>query len=58
MATERRRTGIHWPALDYDLSFEGIIAGRKKHPNALPFTREVRAKNQALKSSVRRGKPP
>jgi hypothetical protein len=38
--------GIHWPALDYDLSVEGIIAGRKEHPSALRYTREARARNQ------------
>ena len=36
--------GIHWPALDYDLSVEGILEGRKEHPNALRYTREARAK--------------
>ena len=46
--------GIHWPALDYDLNVEGILEGRKEHPNALRFTREFRARNQqAHKSPVR-----
>jgi hypothetical protein len=49
--------GIHWPALDYDLSVEGILAGCKEHPNALRFTREFRAKNRTAHRSVRRRKP-
>ena len=48
--------GIHWPALDYDLSVEGILAGHKEHPNALRFTREFRAKNRTTRASVRRPK--
>ena len=46
--------GIHWPALDYDLNVEGILEGRKEHPNALRFTREFRAKNRSTRESVRR----
>ena len=38
--------GIHWPALDYDLSVEGLLEGRKEHPNALRYTRAIRAKNR------------
>ena len=38
--------GIHWPALDYDLSVEGILDGRKEHPSALRYTREARARNK------------
>ena len=34
--------GIHWTALDYDLSVEGILAGRREHPNALRYTRAFR----------------
>ena len=48
--------GIHWPALDYDLSVEGILAGCKEHPNALRFTREFRAQNRTTRPSVRRPK--
>lgn len=39
--------GIHWPALDYDLSIEGIVGGKKEHPNALRFTREARTRKSA-----------
>jgi hypothetical protein len=48
--------GIHWPALDYDLSVEGILDGRKEHPNALRFTREFRAKNRTTRDPARRPK--
>ena len=48
--------GIHWPALDYDLSVEGILEGRKEHPNALRYTRAARAKNRPTRASVRRPK--
>lgn len=41
--------GIHWPALDYDLSVEGLLAGRHEHPNALAWTREARARNKAAR---------
>src|SRR5471030_1972502 len=34
--------GIHWPALDYELSVDGILEGRKEHPNALRYSREAR----------------
>jgi hypothetical protein len=50
--------GIHWPALDYDLSVEGIIAGKKEHPNALRYTRETRAKNQLTRKLSARPKRP
>ena len=48
--------GIHWPALDYDLSVEGILEGRKEHPNALRYTRETRAMNRSTRESARRPK--
>jgi len=48
--------GVHWPALDYDLSAEGILLGQKEHPNALRFTREFRAKNRTTRKSVGRPK--
>lgn len=38
--------GIHWPALDYDLSVAGMLEGRKEHPNALRFVREARANHR------------
>src|SRR5215210_1110556 len=46
--------GVHWPALDYDLSVEGIIAGKKEHPNALRYTRETRARNQLTRNLAAR----
>ena len=45
--------GIHWPALDYDLSVEGLLAGRKEHPNALRYSRTARTKIHP----ARRGAP-
>ena len=50
--------GIHWPALDYDLSVEGILEGRKEHPKALRYTREARARNQQGRKSPVRPKSP
>jgi hypothetical protein len=50
--------GVHWPALDYDLSVEGIIAGKKEHSNALHYTRETRARNQLTRKLAARGKRP
>lgn len=38
--------GIHWTALDYDLSVEGILAGHHEHPNALRYTRSFRLKQK------------
>jgi hypothetical protein len=47
--------GIHWPALDYDLSVEGVLSGQKEHPGALRYTRVARAKNHpAIKPLSRR----
>jgi hypothetical protein len=46
--------GVHWPALDYDLSVEGLLEGRKEHPNALRFTREFRSQNRSTRESVPR----
>jgi hypothetical protein len=48
--------GIHWPALDYDLSVEAILEGRKEHPNALRYTREARASKQRARKSLSRSK--
>jgi len=49
--------GIHWPALDYDLSIEGLLEGRREHRNALRHTRLTRAKNHALRKSPPRSSP-
>ena len=48
--------GIHWTALDYDLSVEGILAGYHEHPNALQCTRAFRTKRNALGKPSRRRK--
>jgi hypothetical protein len=49
--------GIHWPALDYDLSIEGLLEGRREHRNALRHTRQTRAKNRALRKTPSRSAP-
>src|SRR5688500_7307675 len=49
--------GIHWPALDYDLSIEGILEGRKEHRNALRLTREARRRAQSRNTSARPKSP-
>lgn len=38
--------GVHWPALDYDLSVEGLCEGRHEHPSALRYVQKTRALNQ------------
>jgi hypothetical protein len=48
--------GIHWPALDYDLSLEGLLDGRREHHNALRHTRQTRAKNHALRKGPPRSR--
>lgn len=35
--------GIHWPALDYDLSIEGLLCGAKEVRGVLAMTRRFRA---------------
>ncbi len=47
---------IHWPALDYDLSVVGLLAGRKEHPNALRYSRAARPKALPARRSTRRAK--
>jgi hypothetical protein len=44
-------SGIHWPALDYDLSLEGLLRGAREMPTVLAFTRRFRAQR-------RRGRKP
>ena len=39
--------GVHWPALDYDLSLEGMLEGCREHPNALRYARKALAKFRA-----------
>jgi hypothetical protein len=41
--------GIHWPALDYDLSVEGLLAGAKEARTILAHTRKTRARLQPLR---------
>ena len=52
-ATERLRWrksaaghGIHWPALDYDLSVEGLLRGAKEVPSVLASTRRFRMRKK------------
>jgi hypothetical protein len=44
--------GIHWPALDYDLSVEGLLAGAREAKTILAHTRKFRALHRT--SSPRR----
>ena len=46
--------GIHWPALDYDLSIAGLIAGLQEHPGALTCTQKTRKQNQVARKPVSR----
>lgn len=50
--------GIHWPALDYDLSVEGVLAGRKEHPGALASSRAARIRHLETRPAPLRPKPP
>lgn len=44
--------GIHWPALDYDLDIEGLLAGCREAPAALAYTRRFRALKGARTTMV------
>ena len=46
--------GIHWPALDYDLSIAGLIAGLHEHPGALACTQKTRKQNQVARKPASR----
>lgn len=48
--------GIHWPNLDYDLSVEGLLAGRKEHPNALRYVCTAQAKARSAPQGTRRAR--
>ena len=48
--------GIHWPALDYDLSIEGILAGRKELLHGVRSGREARLKDRKPRKSTPRHK--
>lgn len=43
--------GIHWPALDYDLSIAGLLAGQQEHPNALKYTCRNRMQMRVVRKS-------
>ncbi|HKB57636.1 MAG TPA: DUF2442 domain-containing protein [Lacunisphaera sp.] len=45
--------GIHWPALDYDLSVEGLLAGAREARTILAHTRKFRARLQPARSHQR-----
>lgn len=45
--------GIHWPALDYDLSVAGLLAGAREARTVIAHTRRFRARH----SAPRRRKP-
>ena len=46
--------GIHWPALDYDLSIDGLLEGHHEHPSAARYVQATRQHNhQAKKSQLR-----
>ena len=46
--------GIHWPALDYDLSVEGLLEGRHEHPAAETYVKTARQLNKQSKKQVPR----
>ena len=39
--------GIHWPALDYDLSVEGLLAGAREAKSVLAHTRKFRLQRRS-----------
>ena len=45
--------GIHWPALDYDLSVEGLLAGAREARTILAHTRKFRARLQPARARQR-----
>jgi hypothetical protein len=48
--------GIHWPALDYDLSVEGLLRGAKEARGVLESTRRFRAQCRMKSSRSRFGR--
>jgi hypothetical protein len=48
--------GIHWPALDYDLSVEGLLAGAREARTILAHTRKFRARLQPARPRQRSGR--
>jgi len=49
--------GIHWPALDYDLSVEGLLRGAREIRGVLALTRTFRTRSHLRQKSAghRRG---
>ena len=50
--------GIHWPALDYDLSVQGLLAGAREAKTILAHTRKFRLQRRSAakrRSSAARG---
>jgi hypothetical protein len=45
--------GIHWPALDYDLSVEGLLRGAKEARSVLALTRRFRTQKRSLSARQR-----
>jgi len=41
---------IHWPALDYDLSVEGLLAGAREAKPILAHTRKFLARRRAART--------
>jgi len=52
--------GIHWPALDYDLSVAGLLEGQHEHPSAARYVEKTRQQNKVMKKLPLRAmvKPP
>ena len=48
--------GIHWPALDYDLSVEDLLAGAREARTILAHTRKFRASLPPARSRRRSGR--
>jgi hypothetical protein len=44
--------GIHWPALDYDLSVDGLLQGAREARGVLASTRCFRAHRRAARTRV------
>jgi hypothetical protein len=44
--------GIHWPALDYDLSVEGLVQSAREARDVLALTRSFRAHRRAARTSA------
>jgi hypothetical protein len=51
--------GIHWPALDYDLSVAGLLQGAREAKGVLAFSRQARRKRRQQRARLarRRAKP-